>query len=782
MKRTLVVLCILLSLPPCMAFELDRWILTFGGDPIARGDIVATGAPDGDFERATISFGDCPEDNGFVGATDGRGAVITARPNSGLIFYLRTLELGEESLTTRMSVRATAPGAAIYLVALNFDRLSTMSYASSESDPFVDRWGRMNLNYTPPTGEAIIAVQVVNTGNEDVVVYLDNLEFVRLTDERIHQELPDLMGFEEPLVKEVPADEELLLYDSWRTPYTVSWNTVPADQSNVETMPTDEIPSLVRTLVTLQAGSTESVTAKSTLSFLVLAEQTRSGVVWPGEAIQGDLVEGTILVSIPERLHLDREAIVTTVHDRATNSTVRLRVSTPSAIENAFDLARRHALSMSKQTGAPILMDTLSLVGFLNDPEALASQDPRQGTTLDSENTHDRLLTVWNEDELQALTDFYLPAPLTVDWVRVDIPIEDTVEEVLQGIRQSDGGLGLFVPLELRVGKVENSYFPTYRMSDTAVLVDYIGYDETDDVSLPTPTPIPSPTPTPPPGEPGASIVFTIPGLDESARPLEMELMQAGHFMMGSPADELGREETREWPPHEVYISNPYYIGKYEVTHAQFVVFLNAVGNESLEGKEYLNADDADRHIRQLNQVWEVDAGFEDHPVVEVTWYGARDFCAWMSELVDGLTCRLPTEAEWEYACRAGTDTRFSFGDAFDCDGGCDYCASLDPYLWWCGNNNPAGTKEVGLKQPNPWGLYDMHGNVWEWCQDWWEEPHERGIQVNPAGPVSSAYKVLRGGGWSSVDRWCRSANRLRDWPDYTWSHRGFRAVATSRN
>jgi len=87
-----------------------------------------------------------------------------------------------------------------------------------------------------------------------------------------------------------------------------------------------------------------------------------------------------------------------------------------------------------------------------------------------------------------------------------------------------------------------------------------------------------------------------------------------------------------------------------------------------------------------------------------------------------------------------------------------------DAHQWWGGNNSPDGTKEVGLKLPNPWGLHDMHGNVWEWCADWWQAPHSRGSQVDPTGPQSGSDKVLRGGSWNSYDsefRSCRSANRV---------------------
>nr|NIQ17256.1 SUMF1/EgtB/PvdO family nonheme iron enzyme [Candidatus Aenigmarchaeota archaeon] len=135
----------------------------------------------------------------------------------------------------------------------------------------------------------------------------------------------------------------------------------------------------------------------------------------------------------------------------------------------------------------------------------------------------------------------------------------------------------------------------------------------------------------------------------------------------------------------------------------------------------------------------------------------------------------LPTEEEWEYACRAGTKTRFSFGDSL---------GNADRYMWWEGNNNPNGTKEVGLKMPNSWGLYDMHGNVQEWCEDRWQLPYERGPQVNPQGPLSGSSffflwtnRVFRGGSFASRAQDCRSSYRSREQSiDFHYSL-GFRLV-----
>jgi formylglycine-generating enzyme required for sulfatase activity len=196
-----------------------------------------------------------------------------------------------------------------------------------------------------------------------------------------------------------------------------------------------------------------------------------------------------------------------------------------------------------------------------------------------------------------------------------------------------------------------------------------------------------------------------------------------------------------EKPVHEVRITKPFYIGVYEVTNAQWSRVMGGVPSN-----------------------WKDD----DRPVENVTWTDVVEFCRKLSEQPEeraaGRVYRLPTEAEWEYACRAGTTTKWASGD--------DEKTLGD--MAWFDTNSGSQTRPVGQKRPNAWGLYDMHGNVWEWCSDWYGAYAAEAI-ADPTGPAGGSDRVLRGGSWYSTATYCWSAFRYGDVPLSRYDGLGFR-------
>jgi len=230
-----------------------------------------------------------------------------------------------------------------------------------------------------------------------------------------------------------------------------------------------------------------------------------------------------------------------------------------------------------------------------------------------------------------------------------------------------------------------------------------------------------------PPGIAAQGLLVRI-GLLSAIEP-EMLKLPAGSFQMGSPEDEPGRFES-ESPVHTVTFQRAFAIGKYEVTFAAYDRFVVATGRR-------LPSDFG----------W----GRGSRPVIMVGWEEARSYAAWLSNET-GKRYRLPSEAEWEYSARAGTETAFSFGNDF---------SKLNEYAWYS-NSSEKKTHPVGQKKPNGWDLYDMHGNVWEWVADDWHDNYDGAPNDGQAwrDKPRGAGRVIRGGGWVSVAGDCRSAFR----------------------
>jgi formylglycine-generating enzyme required for sulfatase activity len=243
--------------------------------------------------------------------------------------------------------------------------------------------------------------------------------------------------------------------------------------------------------------------------------------------------------------------------------------------------------------------------------------------------------------------------------------------------------------------------------------------------------------------------------VDGPSAALGMVAIAPGTYLRGSPVTPLGvppyLNQANAQPVHPVTISRPFWIGRFEVTQAQYQAVMGS--NPSFfQGPSYPNA--------------------AQRPVEQVTWNNAVAYCTALTaseqaagRVPAGYVYRLPTEAEWEYAARAGTTG--------------DYAGPLDALAWY-GSNSGSRTQPVATKSPNAWGLYDVHGNVWEWVSDWYGvDSYATGPTTDPTGPATGTSRVLRGGSWGSVAIDARSAFRVISTPSYRSSGIGFRLART---
>ncbi len=291
---------------------------------------------------------------------------------------------------------------------------------------------------------------------------------------------------------------------------------------------------------------------------------------------------------------------------------------------------------------------------------------------------------------------------------------------------------------------------------------------------------------------------------DDGTQPDGMVSISPATFIMGSPNGQYGHQPDEIL--HTVVLTTAFRMSITETTNEEFREMTQWAydnGYCTVSGSNLYDAMDGS--TRKLMELGSSDTEIDfsggsfscvkpDHPVKGISWYGAASFCDWRS-LREGLTraydhatwrcndhqpyCaegyRLPTEAEWEFACRAGTDTQFSTGVCLDAGTEANYNGGY-PY-----DNCPSGSIEdwtvaVGSYPANAWGLQDMHGNLWEWCNDWYDYNYG-GSQTDPTGPATGSGRVLRGGVWDAMALDCRSASRFGAGPVYTYYFTGFRVV-----
>ena len=288
--------------------------------------------------------------------------------------------------------------------------------------------------------------------------------------------------------------------------------------------------------------------------------------------------------------------------------------------------------------------------------------------------------------------------------------------------------------------------------SRVATTTLYVEFTETPtQVATATATLQPSPTVIPP----GAVQILT-------KLRIKFVFVPEGDFLMGSTDEDPGAD-VDEKPQHKVWLSD-FWIGQTEVTNAMFAAFLNEMGNLRERGSPWLNASDENALIYQTTDgLWLPKQGYEDYPVVEVTWYGASEFCSWLGG-------RLPSEAEWEKAAR-GTDGRlFPPGSDLNCEQAQFITCPQAKLL-------PVGSRPDGA---SPYNALDMAGNAWEWVQDWYSKTYYATSPVeNPTGPEEGLGKVHRGGSWAYNAKHARAADRRYNGPLTAQEDYGFRCVIT---
>ena len=309
------------------------------------------------------------------------------------------------------------------------------------------------------------------------------------------------------------------------------------------------------------------------------------------------------------------------------------------------------------------------------------------------------------------------------------------------------------------------------------------------------------------PGKPIDSLPFFFENKDDSDSRLDSTTLPAspdiplpdllpipaGSFMRGC-ADEKDPDCGEDEKPAKEVKIKAFWMGRTEVTNEQYCAFLNEKGNREEGGADWIDLEgkyeDERCRIHEEGGRFKVESGFEKYPVIFVSWYGSKAYCDWLNEKVSGRNYRLPTEAEWEYAAGNGSrHTKYSWGNQPPAGkkGGnvADESAKKRYEDWKIFEGYTDGyvyTAPVTAFEANDFGLYDMSGNVWEWCSDWYDSNYyETGPTDNPQGPGTGSDRVYRGGSWNNVPRSCRVTYRFNWQPVYRYYSLGFRVASSSQ-
>ncbi len=718
----------------------------------AEGLLIA--APGG-FEQASYAFGLIPSGEG----TNGQGLTITLNEGEGLILYGPSVNAGEGLVLIRCSVWSSGPDVFMTLVGLNapVDGSLIANMPINGAD-YMSSWHTMEVLYDPRDNAVMPAFQVVATSPASSIVYLDQIVVTPL-------------GVTSSVLEEMFAPT--IAPTSTPTPTEPAIPTATptsGEVTSIWTLGTNQMSGLEEIRVNIFGSATGAIPLDMVLipagTFMMGPspyQQGTSGFWWPQHEVtisqpfflgMFEITEAQWLAVMGSNPSVDSPESQQYGFPGCDNCPVNYvnwndcqdfierlnemgRGTFRLPTEAEWEYACRAGTTTLFSFGDMLCEDTQNtyscseymwwLMNSYSGPKPVANKRPNPWGLYDMHGNVEEWCSDWlgyyqyepQIDPIGPIGDFQSPIPGGPYRVMRGGSWEyssNNCQSAARGFSLPDGRTFLGSSHGLRLVRLYNGTLPP---------------------PLPTPTPAISTS---------ESIVIDIPGLPSNAKPLEMVLIPAGTFMMGSPNNEQDRD-SYEGPQHEVTISQPFFLGMFEITQAQW---LAVMGSNPTSG----------------------DRVGDDYPVDTVSWDDCQTFISHLNGMGRG-SFRLPSEAEWEYACRAGTMTRFYWGDD-------PSYSEIGRYAWYFGNKSPNGTKVVGQKLPNAWGLYDMSGNVEEWCGDF-EGSYSSSHQTDPQGPIIGSYRIKRGGCWGGQAKYSRSAYRTFISPNARSRYDGVRLLRVAQ-
>lgn len=744
--------------------QSTSFILDFSEKTVIDNQITIMGGGFDALPLADVNFGLVPLDDSFKTATDGHGAIISADPGEGVMVLSNSVSTDNAALI-RCNVMTDSPHTSVIIAAIGKNDAGWIAQSGpSNGSVFVNKFKRVSTLFSSSTNGFQALIQIVNTSDtEPLVAYIDNFEIILIepnldySGELLDGDHEDPVDIHRTPVASTPTPLPLpTSTPTFTNPPNQTPTATPTNQFSLKTLTLD-IPDLPEGAKPLEMVWIEPGT-------FTMGSPNGNSLNQPAHDVE--LTKGFYIgkyevtiaqwYTVMEQQHFipegDQNKPKTYIANTPTNSHSELgrffdklsamdltltHFRLPSEAE--WEYACRAGTTTDTYWGNKNAEDYVWHFGNTGLYHPLSGENNQNVGLLlpNAFGLYDMCGNVWEWCNDQFDPNYYSLSPLLDPQGKYT-----NLRKVIRG-----GSTG--EDIEFSNSIIRDSY--TDRSTSGIIGFRLAAYQDlkspVSEISEPKPI---------------QSITIDLPNLADEAKPLELIQIDPGTFIMGSPPYERGRSvDFRETPHHYVSLTNSFYMGKFEITQAQWQAIMG--NNPSFFG------------------------GNPNHPVEQISWNDCQQFLEKLNAMkLSHLTYRLPTEAEWEYACRAGTQSRYSFGDVLECE---DYnvnemyCEIMDQYMWWAGNNtaNNEGTKEVGLKLPNPWGLYDMHGNIMEFCYDWYGE-HPYNLVIDPTGSQNGNSKTYKGGSWNLVATSSRSAWRNQIGKDTRSNTIGFRIVATNPN